>query len=246
MNTTGFRRRFNRGVLYMVDDIHSKHVIELLKYPVIAASALLLLLGVRFLVGVEFGLVTEVSTEGVKFAERKSEETVKALTSLEGRLNEVTLELEQIKNALPDAYIAVSSAKRLEATETVSDQTANIEKVVSPGAPGDKELLNGYIWIGNFDKQGWHNPRIGYKDSGQPIQGEPNSLSQGTEYQVLGNMVLRAGPPPENGRSIKEVQSLGVVPRGTVVRLIGEPVSKDKGERDPYWVEVEVSRRDTR
>lgn len=226
--------------------INLSPLLELLKYPVLAFSILMLLLGVRYWVGMEFGLVTELSTDGIKFAAEKTDKTYNTVTNLEGRLNKVEVEIEEIKKALPKNSFVVPAAQILEATETVSDQTASIENI-NGGSPGKgAELVRGYIWIGGYDNEGWHNPRLAYKDSGLPIEGDPKRLKSGTEYQVLGNMVLREELPGSNEKSHKDIKSLGVVPRGAVVRLMGEPKEIERGGRNPYWVSVEVPKKETK
>lgn len=224
-------------------------LLELLKYPVLAFSILMLLLGVRYWVGMEFGLVTELSTNGIKFEKNveKTDGTFNIVTNLEGRLNKVEVEIEEIKKVLPkNSNFVVSAAQILEATETVSDQTASVENINGGSPEKGAELVRGYIWIGGYDNEGWHNPRLAYKDTVQPIEGDPKRLKSGTEYQVLGNMVLREGLPENSAKYYKDIKSLGVVPRGTVVRLMGEPKEIERGGRNPYWVSVEVPKKETK
>lgn len=227
--------------------INHQMIVELLKYPIITLSIFLLLLGSRLWLGLEFGVVTKLTTDGVEFTERKTDETFKALTNLEGKLNKALLEIEHLKKISPQIAESASTtqAQLLEATETVSDQTASIENLAKPSSNTvDKDLLRGFIWIGNFQNS-WTKPRLAFKGSGQPIDLEPAKLQPGTEYKVLGNMVLRDGLPNNDDNYYKGRKSLGVIPRGTIVRLTTTPISFTRETKVQYWTEVEVTKSGT-
>jgi len=141
-----------------MSDAHSTFV-ELAKYPIAVLSILIALVGARYLLGLEFGLVTEVGTGGVKFAEKKSQATFEALTNLEGKVNQAIVELEQLKKANQKVSDSPEfKAQLFEAAQTVSDQTARVEQIQMPDG-GRKGRLKGYIYIGDF-KESWNRPKL--------------------------------------------------------------------------------------
>lgn len=215
-------------------------VIDLVKYPIIIFSILIALIAAKYLLGLEFGLITEVGTGGVKFAEKKSQATFEALTSLEGKVNQALVELEQLKNVNQSvAESPEAKAKVFEAAQIVSDQTASVARIQVPDH-ARRTRLKGYIWIGDF-KEAWSKPKLAQPDTGQPITLPPTQLQPGTEYTVLGNMVVGDGLPSDDQKYYAGRASLGVIPRGTRVRLIGNPAAIAREYAVQYWVEVEAS-----
>jgi hypothetical protein len=220
-----------------MSDRHSL-IVDLIKYPILIFSILIALVAAKYLLGLEFGVVTEVGTGGVKFAE-KSQATFEALTNLEGKVNQALVELEQLKKTSHSAAESPEiKAKLFEAAQIVSDQTAKVEQIQLPD-PARRGRLKGYIWIGNF-KQTWSGPKLAQPNTGQPISLPPSELQRGTEYIVLGNMVVRDGPPANDQSYYRGRNSLGVIPQGTRVRLVTEPIARDREYAVQYWAEVEV------
>lgn len=220
-----------------MSDRHSV-VVELVKYPILIFSVLIALVAAKYLLGLEFGLVTEVGTAGVKFAE-KNQATFGALTNLEGKLNQALVELEQLKNTVqPAPESAETKVKLFEAAQTVSDETAKVEQIQLPDS-ARRGRLKGYIWIGDF-KQAWSKPKLAQPNTGQAVNLPPGQLQRGTEYIVLGNMVVRDGRPPNDKDYYRARASLGVIPHGQRVRLVGDPVAIDREYAVQYWAEVEV------
>lgn len=213
-------------------------VVEIIKYPILIFSILLALVAAKHMLGLEFGVVTEVGTGGVKFAE-KTQATFEALTNLEAKVNQAIIQIEQLKK---DSNSTLESpavqAKIFEAAQTVSDQTAKIEQIQLPNS-ARQARLKGYIWIGNFNGS-WKKANLAQLDTGQPITLGPDKLQRGTEYTVLGNMVVRDGLPGNDQNYFKGRNSLGVVPSGTRVRIASEPVAIDREYAIQYWAEVEM------
>ena len=221
-----------------MSDGHSP-VVELVKYPIAVFSILIALVAARYLLGLEFGLVTEVGTGGVKFAEKKSQATFEALTNLEGKVNQALVELEQLKKVnqkVPES--PELKAQLFEAAQIVSDQTARVEQIQLPDG-ARRGRLKGYIYIGDF-KETWNRPKLAQLGTGQPITLQPSKLQRGTEYIVLGNMVVRDGLPANDQNYYRGRASLGVIPQGTRVRLVSDPAAVDRGYAIQYWAEVEV------
>lgn len=221
---------------------------ELAKYPLLVFSILIALVLAKFLLGLEFGAITEVSTGGVKFAE-KSQATLAALANLESKVNQAASEIEAIKKSLSDKTggpTASSTAllettqtvSGFEATQTVSDQTARVEEI-GVSDPLSKQKIRGYIWIGNF-KNSWAGIQLAKLDSGQPVALPPEQIQKGTEYAVLGNMVVRDGLPANDKEYFRGRNSIGVLPRGTRIRIVKPPEGIDREYAVQYWAEIEV------
>jgi len=215
--------------------------IELLKYPIAIFAILIALIVARFALGITFGPVAKVSTEGVEFAQASTAK----LGDLEGKVNGLAMELQALKktptvSALESTRRADRSleARAFEATQTVSDQTAQLAQLgarVFPSAVRQK----GFIWIGDYTDK-WDRPRLSSPETGKPLTLAPAALGSGSEYKVLDNLVIRDGVPKRDVDFLKSPSSLGILPRGSRVRLIGEPVRVDRGSAIQYWAEVEV------
>lgn len=217
-------------------------LVEMLKYPVLVFSIVAALVVAKYLLGVEFGVITEVSTQGVKFAEQ-SRATVEALANLEASLNESLVRIQALEKHV---QASPAETKRVEseafsAAQTVSDATATIARLNEAAVSGGAERMIGYIWIGNYNRQ-WNSIKLGNLDTGQPIELPPQEIEPGTEYKVLGNMVLRAGLPPNDQDYFRAQASLGVIPRGTKVSIRRRPVGIDREFAIQYWAEIEVVR----
>ena len=209
--------------------------VELLKYPVLVIAIVVGIWVLKALVGVEFGVVTEVSTQGVKF-ERASKATETALADLEGRVNEAAVRIEALEAR---GKPTVAEAKKVEseaftAAQTVSDATAEIARLRDTSAPGE---VRGYIWIGNFDRQ-WAPAKLAQIETGQPITGPPEQVVVGNRYRVLGNMAMRDGLPANDADYFRARASVGVIPRGTTVAVVRPAVAIDRQFAVQYWAEV--------
>ena len=212
--------------------------VELLKYPIAIFSVLLALVVARHALGLEFGLVTEVTASGVKFAEKKGQATFEALTTLEGRVTKGLIELEELKKAVSKPVDSPElKAKLFEAEQTVSDQTAKVEKIQPPTA-SRRSQLSGYIYIGDYNGS-WARPKLAL-EAGQAVSAPPSALRMDTEYKLLGNMVVRDGRPDNGSEYYKARAILGVVPLGRKVRLLSEPIGFARSAVTQYWAEIEV------
>ena len=131
-------------------------------------------------------------------------------------------------------------SKLFSAAQTVSDQTANVSKLFAAATGKASISARGYIWIGNYADDRWDSPKLASLASGQPVAMTPRQIKPGTEYSVLGNMVIRNGLPPNNTEYFRAQKSLGVIPRGTRVRIVTSPIGIDREFAVQYWAEVEI------
>lgn len=217
--------------------------VELLKYPVLVLSILLALIAMKFTLGLEFGMLTEFSTSGLKFSEKSNQATLEAITELEARIEDLSARLESVE-AGDEAAPALSGTEKSKAfskTQSVSDATANIARLTAAASDDAIPRLTGWMWIGDFNGK-WSKTSLVNLGTGQPITITPSEMQAGTEYRVLGNMVVREGLPPNNAEYYRAQKSLGVVPRGSIVRILKQPVGVNREFAVQYWVQIEHER----
>ncbi len=214
-------------------------VADLLKYPVLVLSLLLAAGTAKYCGVLEFGPVTEMGPQGVKFAEQ-SRAVSKSLTDLETQVNASLVRLDALEADRKGSQISQNKQveeKAASAAQVVSDSTAQAARIVDAMRVGQ---LKGYIWVGNFDRR-WQPTNLARLDSGQPIELPPDQLREGTEYQVLGNMVARDGLPQNDSKYYQGRSSLGVITRGTRVMITKTPIGVERGFAVQYWAEVAVA-----
>jgi len=225
--------------------------VDLLKYPITIFAILLALVVARFTLGITFGPVTKVSSEGVEFAQASTAK----LGDLEGRVNGLAMELEALKTAstlsahrstvrADTSALATLVADRslearvFEATQAVSDQTAQLARLGARVFPS-KAKQKGFIWIGDYTGK-WERAKLGSPETGEPLALAPAELQPGSEFRVLDNMVIRDAVPEKDQHYLRGPSSLGIISRGSRVRLVGEAVRVDRGFATQYWAEVEI------
>jgi hypothetical protein len=215
----------------------SSSIVSLLKYPVTVFSILIALIIAKYVLGLSFGAVAAVGPGGVTFVQDAKAE----IADLAARLNGALAAIEELRNqtvpqgtSSPQAQTAIFAA-----TQTVSDQTTQLAKITSD-QPASNGKQKGFIWIGDY-QAGWRNVNLSNPATGQPITEPPGKLVPGTEYSLLGNMVVRDGLPSNDTDYFRGRKSLGVLPRGTKIRLIRAPTPIDREFAVQYWAEVEVS-----
>ena len=233
------------NVLGQVNSMENKSklvhiVVELFKYPILVVFIVLGVIALKYSLGLEFGMVTEFSTNGLKFSERSNKATLKAISELESKLNEVTVKIADIErraslNADNERNVQLNA---FSASQSVSDETANIAKLKPPTDGKDVERIIGYIWIGNYNGQ-WERTTLANLSSGQPINIAPMKIQAGTKYTVLGNMVIRDGLPPNNEKYYRARNNVGVVPRGSDVSVLSKPEGIKRKFATQYWAKIE-------
>ncbi len=208
--------------------------IDLAKYPVAVISIFLALVGAKYVLGIPFGAVSEISTDGVKFSpEAKGE-----IASLSAQLNSAIRSIEEIKKQLPAQKLTPAQhADAFEASQTVPDQTAQLTSVKSTSGGAES---SGYIWIGDFSKatSSWQRVKLLSPTTNAPLASPPNTIAPGAVFTVSGNMVLRDGLPQNNASYFQARKSLGVLPTGTRIRVVSSPVAIDREFAVQYWLQV--------
>ncbi|MBB5019311.1 hypothetical protein HNQ59_002609 [Chitinivorax tropicus] len=212
--------------------------VELAKYPIAVLSVFLALVGGKFILGIPFGSVSEISTDGVKFTQDAKGE----IAALSAQLNAATKSIEEIKKQLPAHTMSAESKSEIfEASQTVSDQTAQIA-TIKPDGGGGKSEQTGYIWIGDYNKAAasWQRMKLVSPTTNAPLANPPTTIAPGTVFSVSGNMVLRDGLPANDIQYYQARRSLGVLPVGTRIKVLSTPVGVDREFAIQYWVQVAI------
>lgn len=211
--------------------------VELLKYPITIFSLLLALVVAKSMLGLQFGQITEIGPGGLKFAQQASAE----IADLAGKLNGALAEIEAIKRASPEARVNSEQGRKevFAASQTVSDQTAALANLAREQAPSAAPVRRGYIWIGDFNNGNWGKTMLGAGPRDEPVKDPPQNLALSAGYTTLGNMVVRDGLPSNDADYFRARASLGVIPRGTSVRLVNAPVAIDRQYAVQYWAQIE-------
>ena len=102
-----------------------------------------------------------------------------------------------------------------------------------------QRAIRGYIWIGDFDSN-WDRTALALPDSRQPVEMPPGRIQEGSEFLLLKNMIVRGGLPENDADYFRGRASVGVIPKGTVVRITTAPQGIDREFAVQYWAEVEA------
>lgn len=212
-------------------------LVELLKYPITIFSIFLALIGGKHFLGITFGPVAEITPDGgVRFRQDAKGE----IASLAAQLNSAVAAIEELRKQVSQQHELSPQARSsiFEASQTVSNQTAQIAKIqVDPST--DSQKPRGYIWIGDY-RGSWSRVKLAPVDGNDPIATPPGKIVPGSEFKVLGNLVVRDGLPPNNAEYFQSRKTLGIVPVGSKIRVLSPPAAIDREFAVQYWVEVSV------
>ena len=213
---------------------------QLLKYPILVVSIILGLLAAKFLLGIRFERLTEIGPHGIKFAEQ-AQATAGAISDLEGRLNEALLEIEFLKERIgqPVEQTAEQQSQLFVAKQRISDQTIKILEPFLEKEGKDLPRLEGFIWLGHINGN-WEKPVLADLESGKPVRIAPEEIHPGTEYRIAYSVKIRKGPPEINIQQREDEITIGVIPRGTRIRIIEEPVPFESGRTVQLWARIET------
>ncbi len=217
----------------MADSAHP--VIELWKYPLAVLSIFIALVGAKFILGVPFGALSEITRDGVKFTQDAKGE----IASLSAQVNALAKAMDELKKQTPEkALTDVARSDIFEASQTVSTQTAQLASVEAVQAQ------KGYLWIGDYDRKqkAWTRIKLVSTATNAPPAQGPDSITPGSSFTVSANMVLRDGLPANDVAYFQARKSLGVLPTGTRIVAQGKPVAIDREFAVQYWLEVAVQR----
>lgn len=213
-------------------------LIDLAKYPIAVLSIFLALVGAKYILGIPFDSVSEITKDGIKFTQDAKGE----IAALSSRLNAATKSIEEIKKQIPAQSLSPEARSAVfEASQTVPDQTAQIA-TVGGNTEGGKAGISGYIWIGDYNKasSSWQRVKLVSPTTNAPLSNAPSSVTRGTLFTVSGNMVLRDGLPRNDAEYFQGRKSLGVLPTGTRIMISSDPVGIDREFAVQYWARVTV------
>jgi hypothetical protein len=214
---------------------------EVLKIPLLLITLFLLLR----ISGVPLNELAELTKDGVKFRTDTAKLTAQ-LESHEKSIAALKAQLEALPKAAPatqqvqspEAQQRLVEAKERASEDVVSDATARLAKTGEGGASLLLSETTGYIWIGDLKPAGGGWSRRLLKADGQLVDGDKVEVDK--EYTLNGNPVLRSGQPPNTEGYFRSVPINGVLPRGTKVIALGEPVPINREFATQYWLNVQV------
>ena len=232
------------------DKKHARELaVQLLKFPVLVLAIFLGLLGANKILGMQFGTVMSIGTDGVKFAERSDElsgEVVKLRTQLDQALYRLeVVEKQRAPSAGARTGEATAAARRHEEQQFDKLQQVTTVAARSKSVSGkDPKALTsgreGYIWIGNYEPSGgWSRAKIA-TENGASLP-HPKAISVGDEFIVGGNMVLRDGAPTNDEAYFTSRSSIGVVPKGARVIVLETPRTYDRSYAVQCWMKVRIA-----
>lgn len=213
-----------------------KLALELLKYPILIISIFVALWAAKHILGLRIDRITDLGPSGIKI----QIDTNTAIIALESKLDGLSSKVNSLENyvKVPDKEKKEIQTLAFEQSQTVSDKTATLS-VSTEQLTKLTQNLKGYMWIGNYDNN-WDVVKLAYPDTGQPITIPPSEIIGNTEYKVLGNMVVRNGLPDNNEQYFEGKQSLGVIPKGSRIRVIQKPTEIKRPRANQYWAEIEI------
>ncbi len=210
----------------------SDYLIILQSPPVIALSAFLFLFGLHYLTPFDLERISKISQEGIEIREKQQkqrEDTQSVFINLSNQIEQLELRLEKLE---PTNGTTTSLSNKDLQQETI----VNLAAPTEPGQDSLAKGLEGYIWIGDFDKtkSEWVRPRLGNLNE-QPVSISPLDLTIGGQYRVLGAMNVREKLPPNDSSYFRSVQKIGLLPRYTKVELLKTPQARQTVQ---YWAKV--------
>lgn len=219
----------------------------LIKYPVIAISAVIFMWLTQWLVGIDFSAISKIGTDGIEF-EKRQEKNVDVAAQFEDRISKLEGVLGLAKSDSSNKklnYAVNASDEAMENLVTSSDEVALLSFKTTTDEDNKHTYLSdreGFIWIGN--KKGSKTTKQVLKNI-DDSEINPDSyfegLTDGNAYHVGSNMVLRAQQPTNDEDYFFNKGNNGVIPRGTKVILLGKPIPINRASTIQYWVKVKVA-----
>lgn len=96
-----------------------------------------------------------------------------------------------------------------------------------------KKLKQGYIFIGNFDKNNWES-KMFHESFSTPYQ-----IKEGDSISLRSNMYVRSQMPINDSEYFKNIKSLGIVNKNTKVRIIEKPEGIKRAHATQWWAKIE-------
>jgi hypothetical protein len=220
-------------------DNENKSWIELLKYPVLILSIVLGLILLDFFLDIDFTRLTKISTSSIEF----STDVNKATSELDDRLTKLELKMDELtKNNKTDTAESFTT-RNIKETQIVSD---NIAKLSFSNTDNKNDMTStnlkekeGYIWIGNYNNNSWSEIQL-VDLNNNPINSNLKSIEINTSYRIKNNLSLRDQKPESSLNYFWHINRTGVIPRGTKIRILEEPVAFKRKKAMQYWAKIKV------
>jgi len=217
-----------------------KELLGLVRYPVIGASIVLSIWFAEWAIGFDIGNISEMSTTSIKFRQDASD-LAGQIVPLAERVKflevsiQTLLKKDSAKNNIDIRNTIMANAADL---QTATDKVTQISEMKL--TPNDGQSVEGFIWIGNFDKRSnrWSTVLLGEVDKATP----PADIQSQVTYTVEGNMILRQSLPKDNRDYFRSVASLGIIPKNSKITLLEKPTAVDREFTIQYWVRVRWSK----
>lgn len=212
--------------------------LKLLKYPIMTISVVVGLILARWSLDIDFSRMTKIGPQGMEFDNNTRESAVGVTSELDAKLKELSLRIETLEGKTDSVDVkSQTTAKLNEVSDQVSQLSMSQSKFTKTVFSGRK----GHIFIGQYDSTaGWNQAVFLIQDSGQPVTSAPEQLPVGGRFLVRTNMVLRDGLPSNDAEYFRGKENIGVIPRGTLVALLGQPAGIDRKFAVEYWAPVQV------
>lgn len=227
-----------------------QELIGLLKYPVIAISIVLTLVGLKNIGNFDaIKLVFGDASIDLKAKQTLAKLAVenKSLNELPAQIEAINLRLENIEKSSPNQKISKEEDKlnkqielnqAPDKTEVASPESVNLIKKGNTDNTVFKNSI-GYMWIGNYypKEPKWSSLKLSDL-SGQTIQ--PNQLTINQEYFVNANLVVRTELPKNDANYFKNIPVAAIIPSGNKVKILDKSVEITRTLFNQYWVKIEV------
>lgn len=240
----------------MAEEKSIKHeLIGLLKYPVIALSIVLTLVGLKDIGN--FDAIKLAFGDAVLDLTKKQDDAIEALT----RLKEANKSLNQLPTQFEAINLRLANLEKVNPKQAMSNEGDQLKKQIELNQDPDNtevaspESVNlikkgntdntvfknsiGYMWIGNYypKEPKWSSLKL-YDSGGQKIK--PNQLTINQEYLVNANLVVRTELPKNDANYFKNIPVAAIVPSGNKVKVLDKSVEITRTLFNQYWVKIEV------
>ena len=220
--------------------------LEMLKYPVMMITVIVGLVLAEWLLDIDVSRITKIGPQGIELVQETREHTSAAVSEVETKLKELTARMEALEKKTDTSEFSLTRKDTLllrAEFDEVSDAVSQLSMSQSKSTRTVLVGRQGYIFIGIYNSTDgeWKRAILGRQDSRQPVTSAPDQLLVGGRYLVDTNMVLRDGLPPNDEQYFRSRKNMGVIPRGTLVALLDQPVGINRGFAVEFWAPVEVS-----
>lgn len=215
--------------------------LKLLKYPIMMISVIIGLFLVQSLLKINLSNISKIALHGfeIEMIQGARKESLDALVEMALDIKELTVRIDSLERKTKTPKPELLSVELNEVSDVVSQLSMSQSKFTRTVLSGRK----GYIFVGIYNSTDgkWTRAILLRQNSGESVTSAPNQLPVGGRFLVGTNIVLRDGLPPDDEQYFRSRKKIGVIPRGTHVALLDQPVGINRNHGVEYWAHVEVS-----